>query len=99
MSKVWKSMLLSAALVFSPLAVGPLSAQSSDPAWLDELRQQLAADKACEVNYFLNMREGRIGTNDYFEARVQCLDGRMFDASRTDPEKTFAIRACGVAVC
>lgn len=73
--------------------------QSSDPDWIDALRMQLEKDEACEVNYFINMREGRIGANDTFEARVQCVDGRMFDASRTDPEKQFFIRPCGNAVC
>lgn len=75
------------------------SAQSSDPAWLDTLRSQLQLDEACEVNYFINMREGRLGANDYYEARVQCVDGRMFDASRTEPEEKFTIRPCGRAVC
>ena len=45
------------------------------------------------------MREGELGTSRYYEARVQCVDGRMFDASRTEPEEKFTIRPCGVAVC
>lgn len=73
--------------------------QSSDPDWLDALRMQLEMDEACEVNYFVNMREGQLGTSKTYEARVQCVDGRMFDASRTEPEKDFFIRPCGVAVC
>jgi len=51
------------------------------------------------VSYFLNMQEGRIGTNNFYEARVQCVDGRMFDASRTEPEEKFTIKAGGTAVC
>ncbi len=94
-----KTALFGIMLLIAAASTGPSRAQSADPAWLDALRMQLEMDEACEVNYFINMREGRIGTNDYFEARVQCVDGRMFDASRTEPEKTFLIRPCGRAVC
>lgn len=79
--------------------LSPASAQSSDPDWLDALRMQLEMEEACEVNYFINMREGQLGTSKTYEARVQCVDGRMFDASRTEPEKEFFIRPCGIAVC
>ncbi len=88
---------LSAALLTSGTLLA--AAQSSDPDWLDALRQQLASDEQCEVNYFLNLHEGQLGTNKYQEARVQCVDGRMFDASRTEPEEEFMIRPCGMAVC
>ena len=74
-------------------------AQSNDPAWLDDLGRQLRSEKQCEPNLYINMREGQLGTNKYYEARVQCVDGRMFDASRTEPDETFSIQACGVAVC
>lgn len=94
-----KSILFSLALAASAAMTAPLSAQSSDPAWLEDLKQQLEQDQECEVSYFINMREGQIGTNTYFEARVQCLDGRMFDANRTEPESQFTIKACGAAVC
>lgn len=87
------------ALLLASVWACPSSAQSTDPDWLDALRMQLEVDEACEVNYFINMREGRIGANATFEARVQCVDGRMFDASRTEPEKQFFIRPCGKAVC
>jgi len=74
-------------------------AQSSDPAWLDDLSMQLRSELQCEPNLYVNMREGKLGTNTVYEARVQCIDGRMFDATRTEPDRTFTIRACGVAVC
>ncbi len=99
MSPIAKSLLAGAALALSSLSVTPLSAQSTDPEWVDALRRQLAAELQCEVNYFLNMQEGQLGTNRYYEARVQCVDGRMFDASRTEPETLFAIRPCEVQVC
>ena len=96
MPMILKSLLFAALFTFGTSLA---AAQSSDPDWLDALRIQLATDEQCEVNYFLNLHEGQLGANKYYEARVQCLDGRMFDASRTQPEAEFTIRPCGVAVC
>lgn len=99
MSEFARSTLCAAALAFCVAPVSPALSQSSDPAWLDDLGLQLQAQEQCAVNYYLNMREGELGTSRYYEARVQCVDGRMFDASRTEPEEKFTIRPCGVAVC
>ncbi|MEM6461200.1 MAG: hypothetical protein AAF724_04720 [Pseudomonadota bacterium] len=81
------------------LSAGGAFAQSSDPAWLDELGMQLRSEKECEPNIYINMREGQLGALTYYEARVQCVDGRMFDASRTETEKEFKIQACEIVVC
>jgi len=94
-----KSIPLYTGLFLNAVLVATSFAQSSNPAWLDDLEIQLKAEQECEVSYFVNMQEGRIGANNYYEARVQCADGRMFDASRTEPEKKFTIKACGAAVC
>ncbi|WP_206057294.1 hypothetical protein [Nitratireductor sp. XY-223] len=99
MSVVAKTALCSAVLAMCAFSTSTALSQSSDPAWLDDLGLQLQSEKECAVNYFLNMREGQIGTSRYYEARVQCVDGRLFDASRTEPEEKFTIRPCGVAVC
>ncbi|WP_422373464.1 hypothetical protein [Hoeflea sp.] len=93
---------LSHASLVSACLVGLASqalAQSSDPAWLDALSAQLASEKQCAVEYYLNMREGELAGRLTFEARAQCADGRQFDASRTEPDRTFAISECGVQVC
>ncbi|WP_420409051.1 hypothetical protein [Hoeflea sp.] len=76
-----------------------VTAQSADPAWLDELSAQLAAEKQCAVEYYLNTREGELAGRLTFEARAQCADGRQFDASRTEPASEFTISECGVQVC
>ena len=89
---------LAVALVLG-LGTSSSMAQSTDPAWLVDLGMQLRSELECEPNVYVNMREGKLGTNTVYEARVQCVDGRMFDATRTEPDKTFTIRACGVAVC
>ncbi len=99
MSVPFKIAILTSALMTGALGISPALAQSSDPAWVDDLRRQLQVEKQCEVNYFVNMREGQLGAKNFFEARVQCLDGRMFDATKTEPEKKFTITACGTEVC
>ena len=88
-----------AGAVFLGLSATGSMAQSTDPAWLDDLGMQLRSELECEPNIYINMHEGVLGTNKVYEARVQCLDGRMFDASRVEPDKTFTIRACEIAVC
>lgn len=74
-------------------------AQSNDPAWLDDLQIQMEQDEGCTVDLFINIDEGTLGTSRYYQARVQCRDGRLFDASRTEPENAFTIRKCQIAVC
>ena len=81
------------------VAVSSAHAQSSDPAWLDNLSAQLHVEKSCEVQYYVNIKEGELAGRRTFEARAQCTDGRQFDAALTEPEEKFAIKECGVQVC
>ena len=99
MSRFRTAMLGTAAAAMCSLTLSPALSQSSDPSWLDDLGLQLQTELQCAVNYYLNMQEGQLGANRYYEARVQCVDGRMFDASRTEPDETFTIRPCVIAVC
>ena len=75
------------------------SAQLTEPSWLEPLRLQLVVDQECEAQYFLNIRERHGAAENTYSARVQCADGRQFDASRTDPAMDFTIEICGQAVC
>ncbi|MFZ2102308.1 MAG: hypothetical protein WAU86_17260 [Oricola sp.] len=88
--------MVGAVLGFS---AGAVSAQSSDPAWLDALSSQLAVDQDCAVEYYLNIKEGALGGRRTFEARAQCRDGRQFDASLVEPADAFTIKECSVQVC
>lgn len=81
------------------LLAAPAAAQSSDPAWLDALNDQLLAEKECEVVYYIRMEEREIGGQTTYEARVQCSDGRQFDAWRMTPEPDFELRRCEVELC
>lgn len=74
-------------------------AQSTDPAWLDTVSEQLARDEQCLVEYFVNTQEGELAGRRTFEARAQCRDGRQFDAARTEPEPEFTLSLCQVVVC
>ncbi|MEO1701820.1 MAG: hypothetical protein AAFR71_07165 [Pseudomonadota bacterium] len=74
-------------------------AQSTDPAWLDNLGAQLADEQECNVEYYVNVRESGVAGRRTYEARAQCTDGRQFDGARTEPDTTFAISACGAQVC
>mgnify|MGYP000259460195 CR=1 FL=1 len=81
------------------LSAGCASAQSSDPAWLDRLSDQLAIEQDCAVEYYVNISEDELAGRKTFEARAQCRDGRQFDAARTEPATEFTIKECGVQVC
>ncbi len=80
-------------------AVSAAVPQSSNPAWLENLSHQLAAEKQCQVDYYVNVREGKLGGWNTYDARAQCRDGRQFDASKIDPAEKFAIRPCQIVVC
>lgn len=85
--------------VIVALSISAAHAQSNDPAWLDDLQTQMQIDEGCTVDLFINIDEGTLGTSQYYSARVQCRDGRLFDATRTEPEDSFTIRICQIAVC
>lgn len=90
---------LMAALAASFVIPAAAMAQSTDPAWLDTVSEQLARDEQCLVEYFVNTREGELAGRKTYEARAQCRDGRQFDAARTEPEAEFTLRICQVVVC
>ncbi len=74
-------------------------AQTTDPAWLEELNFEIAAEKQCEVIYIVRMQEGVLGGQPTYDARVQCEDGRMFDASRIGEAAPFTFALCEIQVC
>jgi hypothetical protein len=74
-------------------------AQTSDPAWLDTLNFEMEREQECEVAYYIRIKEGMLGTKKTYEARVQCVDGRQFDASRVGEVDDFEIKACEVETC
>ncbi|OCW56743.1 hypothetical protein [Hoeflea olei] len=83
------------------VTVAPLAgrAQSSDPDWLDRLSRQLAAERGCAVEYYVNIGESELAGRRTFHARAQCTDGRQFDASLIEPAASFSLSECGVQLC
>ena len=94
-----KTLRLAVTAVMTLASALAASAQSATPAWLDQLSEQLAVEKDCAVDYFLNLKEGELAGRLTFEARAQCADGRQFDGSLTEPAEEFTISECGVQVC
>lgn len=88
------------AILFAFLALSSISlAQSQNPAWLEELGFAMEAEKECEVAYYLNIQEGQLGAQPTYSARVQCVDGRQYDAERIGEYSDFEIRECEVQAC
>ena len=83
-----------------PLFAASLAmAQSENPAWVEELENQLAISHECKVVEFLIMHEGKLGGRDMYTARVRCADRRMYDAYKLEPQEEFLIKQCEVVVC
>tara|TARA_R110002050_G_scaffold150519_4_gene277290 strand:- start:3690 stop:3986 length:297 start_codon:yes stop_codon:yes gene_type:complete len=92
-----KSIALSAAVLLG--LTSSALAQSANPAWLDQLSEQLAGEQECAVEYYVNVKEAQLAGRLTFEARAQCADGRQFDGSLIEPAEKFTISECGVQVC
>ena len=86
-------------VVFAMSTPLPIAAQSSDPAWIEDLEFELAVNHECKVVDYLNMQEGKLGGKNFYSAKVKCEDGREFDASKTETDEEFSIRQCEVITC
>ena len=75
-------------------------ALTADPAWLEQLGDQAKLLEKCEIDYIVRFQEGELGGRKFFEARIKCADGRMFDATRVGTVDFFQFKACKeVRVC
>ncbi|MCU0790400.1 MAG: hypothetical protein MUE79_05020 [Nitratireductor sp.] len=90
---------LATGLVLSFALAGSVMAQSADPSWLEDLTFQAEAQKQCKIAYLLRVHEGEVGGQKTYEARVQCEDGRQFDAQRIGEVEQFTFKACDTQVC
>ena len=95
------SLTIAGWLIALALAASPAWAQDlvDEPLWLDDLRFQLEESEDCEVLYFINVDEGKLGNRITHEARATCSDGRQFDAIRILPEIDFTLSRCEVQTC
>ena len=88
------------AAILALSALGRAAALRAEPAdWSPELARQLQREKGCKVLYVLNVKEYRLFEQDIVEARVQCEDGRSFDAVRKGSGSAFEISYCKPTAC
>jgi hypothetical protein len=85
--------------IFTMALAATCFAQSADPSWLDDLKFQIEGQKQCKIVYLIQVREGELAGQKTYHARVQCEDGRMFDADRIGELDTFKFQACEQQVC
>lgn len=86
-------------IIFGLMLSSQVTAQSQNPGWIEDLEYELAAKQECEVAEYLGINEGKIGSRYFYFAKVKCVDGREFDASKTEPQEEFEIRICEVQSC
>ncbi|MEP1205765.1 MAG: hypothetical protein ABJM29_12180 [Rhizobiaceae bacterium] len=94
-----KLMAVCASTALIAMSLATANAQQTDPPWLKDLEVQIENEQGCDTNYFLNLHEYTLGNDKVYEAKVQCVDGRQFDANRTGEFAPFVIRACQPVVC
>lgn len=84
-------------------AAAPASALGAKPApdarWRVLLADQLKSEKNCDLLEVLNHSEVPLGNAIALSGRASCVDGRLFDFSRTAPHKAFELHVCEPAVC
>ncbi len=89
-----------AAILVATVAVAPGSASAAtDPPWLELLGEHARLIKQCDIDYIVRFHESELGGRKFYEARIKCADGRMFDATRAGPAGFFEFKACEVKVC
>jgi hypothetical protein len=91
--------LVGFAAAFALAFAGSCLAQTADPSWLDDLKFQIEGQKKCKIIYLIQVREGELAGRKTYHARVQCEDGRMFDADRIGEFESFKFQACEQQVC
>jgi len=74
-------------------------AADEERSWMPLLRQVLAAEKRCDLEHVVWVRELPVADTVALDGRVRCYDGREFDFSRPRPHLKFEVRLCQPAVC
>jgi hypothetical protein len=95
--------LSTASGLLAVVAVGAFAASAEESAnegaWRILLRQQLKAEKNCDLNEVLMYHELPLGDTVALDGRTSCIDGREFNFSRKRPHQKFDIQICQPAVC
>lgn len=88
------TMRLPLVLASAVLAAG-LAGPAAAADWEQQLTRQMLADHGCEVDFFVMVEESWREGRKVIRTRVQCLDRRLFDASRIGDTGTFEVERCG----
>ena len=80
-----------ALLGFLALMSAPALAQQD---WQGDLANEILLMEDCEVSFLTQVVERDLDGRVVILAKVHCVDGRTFDASRDDNFAAFEFRAC-----
>ena len=78
------------------LAVGALllDAGLASASWQEDLAVELRVAKGCTVTFLSQVVERSVDGRQVIFAKAHCEDGRVFDASWTDPAMPFDFKEC-----
>lgn len=71
----------------------------ADARWRVVLKDQVKADKNCDLAEVLTYSELKIGDDIAISGKLSCVDGREYDYSRPRPHQKFEFRLCEPSVC
>ena len=71
----------------------------ADPVGKAVLKDQVKADKNCDLAEVLTYSELKIGDEIAISGKISCVDGRQYDYSRQRPHQKFDFRLCEPSVC
>ena len=69
------------------------------PVWELNLRDQLLAEKQCNLNYLTGVKIQKLGIIESVEARAHCMNGQAYDVRSLGGVERFEIHSCGMSVC
>lgn len=74
------------------LAAAPLAMAQAE--WEQNLADEILIMEDCEVSFLTQVVERQVEGRRVVMAKVHCIDGRTFDATRDDDFAAFEFRIC-----
>jgi len=71
-----------------------LDAGLASAGWQEDLAIELRVAKGCTVTFLSQVVERSVDGRRVVFAKAHCEDGRVFDATRTDPVMPFDFKEC-----
>lgn len=76
------------------LLTAPAAPALAQQDWQGDLANEILLMEDCEVSFLTQVVERDLDGRSVILAKVHCVDGRTFDASRDDSFAAFEFRAC-----